>query len=735
MPQAASVARLAVRGARQHNLADVNLDLPLCQLVVFCGPSGSGKSSLAFDTVFAEGQRRYLAALGLGGRSRLLPPDVDELRGLPPTLALRQRQQAPSAHASLASVAELMPPLRLLLGRFGVMHCPRCDRPIEPVAADHIVDEILEHPERTRVTVEAPLSGGDVLDEVRRAGFSRVRVDGSVRRVDAVRAVPDGASLRVVVDRIKVAPDRRARLADSVRLAARAGRGVVVAVIDQTEHTWVERPYCLHDDLPLPALEPRLLSRWSAVGGCPECRGTGCAACGQTGLSPVARAVRWQQRTLPELLAATADELRLSVGAASEAEEGPVTELQRRLGSLCALGLGGHALAHAATALSAGELQRARLTRVLTASLGGVVVVLDEPAAGLDDDTARQVVEQLRAVLDEGSTVLAVSHHPTVLQAADHVVEFGPGAGLGGGRVVFEGPPRLLADSDTSTGRWLAGALPLPSSRGRQAEAWVEEGGLRLPLGVLAALAGPSGAGKSTALHRLGEAAVQAGVERVVRADRPAGRSSRSMVATYVGLWDVARRLLAQTREAAVRGLDASAFSLNKKGGRCEACRGAGVRKVELEVLPDVMVPCEVCGGDRFARDVLEVRWKGMSPAELLRSDAATLRPILGGHPRLDAPLRALVQVGLGYLPLGRATDGLSGGEARRLALARELVGRTAGTLYLLDDATVGLHRLDVLHLLPALHELVDAGGTVWMATHDRELAASADHQLGLSAG
>ena len=723
--------QLRIRGARQHNLANVDLDLPLHQLVVLCGPSGSGKSSLAFDTVFAEGQRRYLAALGQASKHGLLPPAVDELANLPPTLALRQRDDAPPSHARLAEVAELLPPLRLLAGRFGVLHCPLCGRPVRPVPVDGIVDAIMGWEAGSRVTLEAPLAGGlAVLDEVREAGFSRVRWQGEIHRVDDVPAAGEGP-VRVVVDRIKLAADRRARVSDSVRLAARVGRGVVVAVSNGQEHSWVERPYCLHDDLPLPALSPSLVHRWTHAGQCPECAGKGCAHCGDTGLSPVARGVRWRGHGLADWLGATVDQLQELLPAPEGPEEGPLRELHRRLASLCRLGLGHRVVGGKASLLSAGELQRARLTRVVTAALGGVVVVLDEPAAGLDDPSAARVVEELRAVLSEGASVLAVSHHPVVLRAADHVVEFGPGAGAAGGQVVYDGPSDALRTVPTATGRWLAGDTPLPAAVGRAGEGWRAVGGHRVRRGVLGAVVGPSGSGKSAWLAEL-EAAARGEEMRIARADRAAGRSARSMVATYVGLWDVLRKLLAMTREATLRGLDPRSFSLNVKGGRCEACRGRGVRRIELDMLPDIEVPCEVCGGARFAKDVLEVRWKGLSAAELLDADAATLRPLLGGHPKLDAPLRALVDVGLGYLPLGRTTDGLSGGEARRLALARELVGAVQGTMYLLDDVTVGLHRSDVLSLLRTVQALVDGGGTVWMATHDADVAECADHRIDL---
>ncbi len=721
---------LIVRGAREHNLKGVDLDLPAGQVVALCGPSGSGKSSLAFDTLFAEGQRRYLQALGLSSRADLPPPRVDRLDGLPPTLALRQRVQAPDHSARLVEVAEAAPALRLLFGRSGELHCPACGRPVRPTSHDGIVAALLEAPEGARVLIEAPLtSAAGVLDEVRRAGFSRVRVDGEVMRAEGL-TLPATASLRVVVDRVKVSADRRARLADSVRLAAQAGRGVVVAVVDGEEHTWVDRPYCPHDDQALPPLEPRLLSRRSQTGGCPSCAGSGCEACDQSGLSSVARAVTWRGFRLPDLWAMSIDELCGALPSQGEpAEQGALDELRRHLSGLQRLGLGPLPLSRRALTLSAGERQRVRLARTVAAALGGVLYVLDEPAAGLDEGWIPAVLGELTRLRDQGAMVLVVSHQPTLLLGVDRVVEFGPGAGAAGGQLLYDGPPGGLVSADTPTGRWLSGRSPLPPARGRAPGPWVGAAPEGLPTGVLAALVGPSGSGKSRRMRALAERAVGVGgIEQVVAADRPAGRSRRSTAGTYVGVWGVLRSLLAQTEEARVRGFDASTFSLNVRGGRCEACKGDGVLRVALEALPDVEVGCEVCGGRRFARDVLDVRWRGLDPSQLLEADAATLRPILSGHPKLEAGLGALVRAGLGYVPLGMATDALSGGEARRLALARELVRRPSGVLYLLDDTTVGLHRADVQGLIEVMQELVEAGGTVWLATHDDEVAACADH-------
>ncbi|MEQ1500737.1 MAG: ABC-ATPase UvrA [Myxococcota bacterium] len=763
---------IVVRGAREHNLQAVDLDLPRGALIVFCGVSGSGKSSLAFDTLFVEGQRRYLEALAIhrGRGPSLVPPRVDRIDGLPPTIALAQRAGAYGPRSTVGSVAELDPVLRILFGRTGVAHCPRCGRPVTPSTHDEIVGALLALPLGTRLTLEAPLrtTGPGLLDEVQRAGFGRLRINGEIQRIEDVRTVPEGASARIVVDRIKIEADRGSRLADSVRLAARAGHGVVIAVHDgpggSGEATFVDRPVCVHDDLPLPALEPSLLSPWGPPGACPTCDGLGrvddaaCPACAGTRLSEVARAVTWRGRSFAEVEASTVDALAasLAVGDPNPIEAVAVPDLRRRLDRMRALGLGGLRLADPIDALSGSEVQRLRLVRQVATGLSGVLVVLDEPVAGLEPRLAEVVVGVIRELVDAGNTVIAVEHAPEVIRAADHAVEFGPGAGVDGGRVVYQGPVAGLLAADTATGRWLSGrssiparAVELPTSvtvsgpwlRGRPSPA------VRIARGGVVAITGPAGTGKSTLIALLATSLTGGatpgvtlsgaeGLARPILADRAAAKAARSNPATYVGLWDTVRELLASTRDAAIRGLNAGAFSLSTPGGRCEACKGTGERVIELGPLPDVIQQCPVCDGRRFQRDVLEVRWKGLDAAEILASPAARVHPILAGHPRLDDGLRALLRVGLGYVPLGQPVHTLSGGEARLLALARELARAhrrgADDTVYLLDDPTVGLHPQDVGRLVELLRALCDEGATAWLATVDPGLIGAADRVVTL---
>ncbi|MCB9682240.1 MAG: ABC-ATPase UvrA [Alphaproteobacteria bacterium] len=775
------MSRVEIRGARTHNLAAVDLDLDTDALTVFVGRSGSGKSSLAFDTIHAEGQRRYLEALSTRLRQTIgvLPrPPVDIVAGLPPTVALTQHGDVPPGPVTLGAYAELDVILRVLFGRAGTQHDPATGDVVTATPHDAIVAALLSLPAGSRLTLEAPVrvieDGAGVLREIVRAGFSRVRVGDAITRVEEVvpASLGPGDVVRIVVDRIRLGDDRRDRVHDAVRTASRAGGGVVVAVVGDEETTWTDRPYSFATHTALPDLSPALF-RAPGPHACPTCEGTGargdapCPDCGGTGLGPVARAVTFADRTLPWVQACTVGALADEVATwPRDAVSTPLlAELASRLRALVDVGLDHLAVDVPVARLSAGEQQRLRLARQVGSDLSGVLFVLDEPSAGLQRDQVARLVGLLRRLRDQGNGVLVVEHHPDVIAAADRVVEFGPGPGREGGRVVFDGPPAALAGADTPTGVWLG--RPLSSERPpRRVDGWLTLRGasernlvgdaVRVGLGRLTALVGPSGAGKTAVLDALGAhlaarwvadpptlSGTLDGGPDLTRAlvvdDASARRSRRSMPATYTGLWDTLRELLAATHEARVRGLEANAFSLNVVAGRCEACGGLGVRRVDLQFLPSVDVPCEVCDGRRFAGDVLEVRWKGRNAAELLDLTADEALPLLAGHPRLEEGLRALRDVGLGYVALGQPAHTLSGGEARRLRLARELARAArrgaADTVFLLDEPTAGLHPQDVAVLAALLHRLVDEGATVVVATHHAQLAAACDHVVVLGPG
>ncbi len=745
---------IQVRGAREHNLKAVDLDLPLGKFVVFTGPSGSGKTSLALDTFHVEGQRRYLEALGMQalGRRKLRPPKFDVLVGLPPTIALEQGESAPNPRSTVGSRSEVMPLLRVLFARAGVQHCPTCDREIRVWSHDRIVSTLLQSPEGTRVSLEATvrtLDLGATLKDIEQAGFSRVRLGSQVLRLEEVRG--ETGPLRVVVDRIRLESSRSDRLFDAVRTTVRAGGGRVVAVFDEGEREFSDRPYCGTCDLELLPLEPSLLS-FNARGGCAGCGGTGrvdekvCEECDGSRLIPQARSVVLHGTRFDAIGGQTFTQFQawLATIPDNEISSVPLAQLRTRVSMLLELGLGSLPLGRPLSEVSAGERQRLRLVRQVGASLSGVLVILDEPAAGLSDREVGGVLSVIRQLIAQGNTVLAVEHHPALVLAADHVVDFGPGAGQSGGQVMFEGPPEALAASDTLTGKWLSGRESWPVAfpwRGEWAD-WSEGGvSIRLPKNGLGALVAPSGGGKSRVLAAI-DSAVRDGrwgaFQRVRGLSGSEGtKNARSMVATFVGLWDRLRELLAATPEAKLRGFEAGMFSLNQRGGRCEICLGAGVERVDLGALPSISVVCSSCEGRRFHADVLTVLWKGRNPLELLEMSAKEGLQLLAGHPALEQGLRALVDVGLGYVTLGQSSSTLSGGEMQRLRLARELagVGKTGieGTLYLLDDPTVGLHPSDAMVLLGLFQRLIREGATVWVATHDRKFANAADHVHALS--
>ncbi|MBN2800961.1 MAG: hypothetical protein JXX28_17620 [Deltaproteobacteria bacterium] len=735
------MTQLQIRGAREHNLRGVDLDLPPRALVALVGVSGAGKSSLLLDTLLAEGRRRYLDALA-GGEGGLASPDVDWVGGLPPAVSLGERVLDPRER--LGDVIGVLPLVEALFGRLGAQRCLACGQVSRAMGVDQVVDEVARSPEGARLFLEAPVrlgAGGAaaVLPEVARAGFSRVRADGEVLRVEEVRG--QVRSLRVVVDRVVWRQDKRSRLEEAVRLASTTGEGSLVVVAEGAERAFTTGPRCPACGLERPVLEPGLLSPRTGEGGCPSCGGTGavagepCVLCGGTGLSASARAVLLGATGLSELLTVALSDLP---DALSQIPDGPVSrpvreELSRRVAVAEGLGLGALPLGRRVSELSGGQVQLARLARLGGAPLEGVLYLLDEPTAGLGEVEALAVLDLLRSWVLAGSGVIVGTHRLSVVRAADWVVEFGPGAGARGGRVIFEGSAEALAVAPTPTGDWLRGTLRPGPPASRPIRRRVEVAGLGLGVGALVAITGGMGAGKSRLLALAEAAAAGAGLSPRSWASAGAGRTSRSMPATYSGVWTHLRQLLAASHEASVRGLSASDFSLNTPGGRCELCRGLGVVKVELGVLPPVWRRCEACGGRRFTRELRSVRWRGWSADELLERTVDELLAVSGAYPRIAEPLRALSELGLGYLPLGQPGHTLSGGEARRLALARELAtGGGEGRVYLLDQPETGLHQVDIIGLIAALHRLVDGGASVWVATRSEALVASADQVVAL---
>ncbi|MEU0391663.1 excinuclease ABC subunit UvrA [Streptomyces sp. NPDC006208] len=735
-----------VRGAQEHNLRGVDVDIPRDALVVFTGVSGSGKSSLAFGTIYAEAQRRYFESVAPYAR-RLIhqvgAPKVGEITGLPPAVSLEQRRSSPTSRSSVGTVTTLSNSLRMLFSRAGDY----------PEGASRLDSDAFS---ANTAAGACPECHG--LGQVHRTSEELLVPDPSLSiREGAIAAWPgawQGKNLRDVLDALGYDVDRpwRELSREDREWILFTDEQPVVTVHPVREAGRIQRPYkgtymsaqryVLHTfsdskSQTLRAKAERFLT------------GSPCPVCGGNRLRPEALAVTFRGRTIAELaalpLTVLADVLGEG-GTGSETARVLTTDLLARLGTVTELGLGYLSLDRATPSLSSGELQRLRLATQLRSGLFGVVYVLDEPSAGLhpaDTEALLVVLDRLKA---GGNSVFVVEHHLTVMRHADWLVDVGPRAGEHGGRVLHSGPPRQLAGvADSATRRFLFGGERTPGRTPREPSGQLSLGpvtrhnlrGLitRLPLGVLTAVTGVSGSGKSTLVGSI--TAEPAGFDRLVTVDqRPIGRTPRSNLATYTGLFDVVRKLYTGTDEARARGYKAGRFSFNVAGGRCEACQGEGFVSVELLFLPSTYAPCPTCAGARYNPQTLQVPYRGLNIAEVLDLTVEAAAELFGDVPAAERSLRALLDVGLGHLRLGRPATELSGGEAQRIKLATELQRLHRGhTLYVLDEPTTGLHPADVEVLMRQLHGLVDAGHSVVVVEHDMDVVAGADWVIDLGPG
>jgi excinuclease ABC subunit A len=884
---------VVVRGAREHNLKNVTVEIPKHSLVVMTGVSGSGKSSLAFDTLYAEGQRRYVESLSSYARQflgQMEKPKYDSIRGLSPTISIEQKSASSNPRSTVGTVTEVHDYLRVLYASIGVQHCPSCGKPARAQSAQQIVDALLEEQKGQQLLVMAPLerqrkgTHQDRLSELKSRGFVRVRIDGKLTKLDADDIALDKKKkhdIDLVIDRVAATSGERTRLTDSVESALREGQGSVLIAGNGAERTYSERAACVDCGLSFPELLPLAFSFNSPLGFCAECNGLGsrpemdpdlvvpngklsirqgaitvwagamsrgegwkahgiewiantfsidldkpweklpksqrdailfggkrgraeweglcnqmmrrlkateseemkqyylrffsskpCPACRGGRLRPESRAVMIHGKSIDQVSALRIEaalewitKLPLK-GAEARIGEELQKEIGARLGFLVNVGLGYLTLDRAAATLSGGESQRIRLASQIGSELTGVIYILDEPSIGLHQRDNRRLLDTLKALRDLGNSVLVVEHDEETMREADHLIDFGPGAGVLGGEVVAAGTPEEVMRVEKSlTGGFLSGRLriELPSERrsGNGKALWVRGArehnlqnlDVRFPLGAFVAVTGVSGAGKSTlvngilrpalarALHDAREAVGEhRGIEGIEHIDKviaidqkPIGRTPRSNPATYTKVFDAIRELYAGLPEARAYGYDAGRFSFNVKGGRCEACSGDGLRCVEMHFLPDVYVTCEVCKGQRFNDSTLRVRYKGKNIAETLELSVSEGLEQFAVHTQIMRGLKTLDDVGLGYLKIGQPSPTLSGGEAQRIKLARELsrVG-TGRTLYILDEPTTGLHFADVERLLGVLSRLVDAGNTLVVIEHNLDVIAHADWVIDL---
>jgi excinuclease ABC subunit A len=897
---------IRIRGARTHNLKNISLDLPREKLIVITGLSGSGKSSLAFDTLYAEGQRRYVESLSAYARQFLQlmeKPDVDLIEGLSPAISIEQKATSHNPRSTVGTVTEIHDYLRLLYARVGTPYCPEHQLPLEAQSVSQMVDAALALPQDTKLMILAPAvreRKGEHLDlfqAMQAQGFVRFRVDGKIVESESLPKLKktEKHNIDVVVDRVKIHPELKQRLAESFETALRHadGRAIALEMDSGLEHVYSSRFACPVCSYSLQELEPRLFSFNNPMGACPTCDGLGsiqffdpkrvvafpnlslasgaikgwdrrnqfyfqmlqslashyhfdlekpfeklartvsevilygsgkdtipfsymnergrtvvrehtfegvihnlerryretdsvtvreelakylnnkpCPDCEGTRLRVEARNVRVGTRgaDLP-IFVVSAKPLREALawfeslelaGAKREIAERIIREIVSRLKFLNNVGLDYLSLERSADTLSGGESQRIRLASQIGSGLTGVMYVLDEPSIGLHQRDNDRLIATLKHLRDLGNSVLVVEHDEDMIRAADHVVDMGLGAGVHGGSVISQGTPQMIEEaSESLTGKYLANVLRIevPARRipARKNFALSIEGArgnnlksvrLNLPVGLLVCVTGVSGSGKSTlvndtlyhavARHLYGSSAEPApfdsisGLEhfdKVINVDQsPIGRTPRSNPATYTGLFTPIRELFAGVPQAKERGYEAGRFSFNVKGGRCEACQGDGVLKVEMHFLPDVYVPCDVCHGKRYNRETLEVQYKGKNITEVLEMTVEDAHEFFKAVPAVARKLHTLLDVGLGYIRLGQSATTLSGGEAQRVKLSLELSKRDTGrTLYILDEPTTGLHFHDIALLLKVIHALRDHGNTVVIIEHNLDVIKTAD--------
>src|SRR5919106_1766503 len=825
-----AIDRITVRGARQHNLKNISIEIPRDRLTVITGLSGSGKSSLAFDTIYAEGQRRYVESLSAYARQfldQLEKPDVDSVDGLSPAISIEQKTVSRSPRSTVGTVTEIYDYMRLLFSSVGIPHCHICGAAITRQSVDQIVQNVLGLPEGERVMVLAPIVRGrkgefkKELEKLAKEGFIRARVDGELLSLDEEIRLDKrrNHTIEAVVDRLLIKTGIRDRLTDSIRTALKlTGGAVLISIVDGEEKLYSERMACVNCGINVPPLEPRSFSFNSAYGACKRCHGLGTvmeidslklipdpwqtperlgymgsqdkqgSAYLRSALLAVCKHFNADSKKafadLPKevrdgFLNGVSGKINFNQGLYSYQNEwkGALPWLKERLSEAPSEKIR-IALEELVSPSVCSECNGRRLrSDSLSVQVGGRGIAeytslpIDDAVEAFDQVKLhardnQKLLETLSTLRDLGNTVLVVEHDEETIRRADYVVDLGPGAGAHGGEVVAVGTASDVAENPESiTGLYIRGArkIEVPAERRSPNGKYLtitgayannlKEIDVSFPLGLLTVVTGVSGSGKSTlvedilyyalAQHLYGSHTEPGPyrsieglehIDKVIEIDQsPIGRTPRSNPATYTGLFTFIRDLFAWMPEAKARGFKAGRFSFNVKGGRCEACQGDGVIAIEMHFLPDVYVTCEQCKGRRYNRETLDIKYRGKSIADVLDLTVDQAAPLLENFPPIANKLRTLQEVGLGYIELGQSATTLSGGEAQRVKLSKELSRRSTGsTLYILDEPTTGLHFADTHKLLDVLNKLVDQGNTVVIIEHNLDVIQSADYVIDL---
>ena len=896
--------KIIIKGARENNLKNIDLEIPKNKLVVMTGVSGSGKSSLAFDTIYAEGERRYIESLSayarqfLGGSDK---PDVDSIEGLSPSISIDQKTTNNNPRSTVGTVTEIYDYLRLLFARIGTPYCPIHHKPIKSQSIEEMVNKVLELGEGTKIEILSPVVHGekgthqDLFDDLRKKGFTRVRVNGELTDLSEEIKLEKNKkdNIYVVIDRIVVSPDERSRIFEAIEISTKMADGkVLIHIIDGEEFIMSEHYACPECNFSLPELEPRLFSFNAPYGACPECKGLGikqhlsldllipdknktileggikgfsidqnmaltqletvcdyfnidltkkikdftkeelniilygtnkvldyeyvskngnkryvkdtyegivnnyerryietnskwirdwlgtfmvdqaCPKCHGARLNDNVLAVKINHKNIFEVCNYSIKELSEfmeNLKLTKEQEQISnliVKEIKNRLSFLNNVGLGYLTLSREASTLSGGESQRIRLATQIGSKLTGVLYVLDEPSIGLHQKDNDRLINSLKEMRDLGNTLIVVEHDEDTMRAADFLVDVGPGPGAEGGYIVAKGTPEeVMKNPNSLTGKYLSGELKIevPKKRRKGNGNYIEIKGakennlkninVKIPLGTMTLVTGVSGSGKSTLVNEILLKALRSKVygtmvvpgkhkeikgiddiDKVVDISQdPIGRTPRSNPATYVGVFDDIRDLFAEMKESKIKGYDKGRFSFNVKGGRCEACWGDGVKKIEMHFLPDVYVPCDVCHGTRYNSETLEVKYKGKNISEVLDMRVSEALEFFNASPKIKNKLQTMVDVGLSYIKLGQSAPTLSGGEAARVKLAKELQKKPTGkSVFILDEPTTGLHTDDIKKLLVILQRIVDNGDTVIIIEHNLDVIKCADYIVDL---